>query len=603
MFHYNVFIFSMLLVIRKTITLIFPFSFLVLCLSVQHLHSSPFATLPPKAYYWISFTDKEHTPYRISEPGEYLSERALTRRQKQSIAINESDLPVDPQYIKAVISHDSISYVYASRWFNGVLIRFSAHEDVLNEIRSYPFVSNVRLVKPDISKMQHAKPDKNTEVITKPVGGTMSNRSDVYSFESEYLESHITYKNGFSIQVSDEYGESSQHLNQLGASFLHDHGYLGDGIHIGILDAGFLDVDLLHDFSSLHTEGRILGTNDFVNPGSDVYRAHPHGMYVLSTMAAKSPGRLWGAAAEASYWLLRTEDAASEYIIEEYNWVAGIEFADSAGVDIVNSSLGYTRFDESTMNYQYSQFDGKTTITARAAAMAVEKGMLVVNSAGNYGNGTWQYIGTPADADHILAVGAVDESGIKTSFSSVGPTFDQRIKPDVMARGYRVPVTGLKNDIVYVSGTSYASPLIAGLSACLWQKYQSLPVKDIRQAIIKSSDRYLIPDTMYGHGIPNFELAAASLEVILENDSISIFPNPIIANSSISLYTSFDDMVRIELVNSIGQIVYKIDNLQIHKGYNSLFPFSRIAHLNNGVYFFRLTGNDKMHVRKVFIMN
>jgi serine protease AprX len=523
------------------------------------------------AYYWVGFTDKLDSPYSTERPEEYLSPRAISRRHRQGIRTNEADLPVNQSYLGSLATDIHVQVVYTSRWFNGALVK-AMEESSVDRIRQFSFVDEVILVKPD--------PGWNK------AGGSPPRPE----------------RDKLSVEYGD-YGEAYRQIEQLNGHYLHEEGYRGRGMHIAVLDAGFRQVDQLWVFEGLRSEGRLLGVKDFVEPGGNVFQAHTHGMAVLSVMAANDPGQLVGTAPEASYWLLRTEDVVSEYRIEEYNWLVAAEFADSAGVDIINSSLGYTRFDDPMQDYSYAQLNGLTTVVSRAANKAFERGMLVVNSAGNYGAQDWQYIGAPADAFGVLAVGAVDENGVRTNWSSLGPTADGRIKPDVMAMGLRVNAANQHNGISQVNGTSFSSPLVAGMAACLWQRFPDLHAGDIRELIVRSADRFRHADHYYGNGIPDFALASGIALASLEQQGFALVPNPLTSYSAIDFYSDSHTRMEVQLVNMKGEIVYRTTDIQVRRGINSVRPFSGISHLPQGVYLVRLLGDGLHHSLKTIFIN
>ena len=318
----------------------------------------------------------------------------------------------------------------------------------------------------------------------------------------------------------------------LNGDILHDMGYRGQGKVIAVLDGGFLNANTLDVFDSLWQNNQILGTHDFVNGGQVLFDGHPHGSMVLSCMGGNYPGELIGTAPKASYWLLRSEDTGSEYRIEEYNWVSAAEYADSVGADVINSSLGYSdNFTDPGQNHTYSEMDGNTTPCTIGADMAAKKGILVVNSLGNSGNSDWYYLGAPSDGDSVLGIGAVTENGSYASFSSHGPSYDGRVKPDVVAQGsgaYVVDPYG--GGFGYNSGTSFSSPIMAGMVTCLWQANPALNNMQIADAVSKSASQYLSPDDMLGYGIPDFVLANNILTIIdgpgEEIATMNIYPNP-----------------------------------------------------------------------------
>jgi subtilisin family serine protease len=289
---------------------------------------------------------------------------------------------------------------------------------------------------------------------------------------------------------------------------LHDSGFRGKGMTIAILDAGYLNADIIPALQSVN----ILGTRDFVCPESDIYAESSHGMQVLSCMAMNTPHNLVGTAPEAAFWLIRSEDSGSEQMVEEDYWAAAIEFADSVGADVVNSSLGYTVFDNPADNVRYWEQDGATRLISRSASMVASKGMVLCCSAGNEGDGTWKRTGCPADAKDVLAVGAIDFKGVNTRFSSLGHTADGRIKPDVMARGGNSAVMRTNGVVGSANGTSFSSPILCGMVACLWQALPHLTSYELMELIRKNGNNASHPDNVYGYGVPDFYKAYGSVQ-------------------------------------------------------------------------------------------
>ncbi|MCD4735435.1 MAG: S8 family serine peptidase, partial [Bacteroidales bacterium] len=391
-----------------------------------------------------------------------------------------------------------------------------------------------------------------------------------------------------------DYGAAYNQIHMLNGDVLHDLGFDGEGIIIAVLDAGFLNADNLSAFQSLWSNGQILGYKDFVSPDDPhIFDSHFHGSAVLSTMGANLPGIMVGTAPKASYWLLRSEDGDTENIIEELNWVSAAEFADSSGADIINSSLGYTVFDDPSWNHTYQDMDGNTVPITIGADIAASKGMIVVNSAGNSGSSSWFYIGAPADGDSVFSIGAVDANGNLASFSSNGPTSDGRIKPNVCSQGegatYIEPWGGTVSS---GNGTSFSSPIIAGVTACLWQANPQYRNLEILQAIEQSSSLYTGPNNQMGYGIPDYALANSILTVIphneLKNDKIIVSPNPFTDVLNINIIDE-QNVRNLEILDLSGRLAYQSsyagnkNDLSI-TGLNSL--------LSKGAYFLRLTLTD-----------
>lgn len=417
--------------------------------------------------YRINLRDKAETTYSLNDPQAYLSERALKRRIKQALPIDSTDLPVCQNYINA-ITDKGAELVTQSKWNNTVVVQLS-DTSLIDKITTLPFVIAARKVWTAPDSIPARNPERKKEVTNKVKKG-----------DNYYGDAYR--------QISVHHGDS-----------LHAAGFRGEGMQIAVIDAGFYNADEISVFKKMN----LLGTRDFVNPHSDIYAENYHGMKVLSCIAANKPHVLVGTAPEASYWLLRSEDNDTEQPVEEDYWAAALEFADSVGVDVVNTSLGYYEFDDKTMNYRYQDLDGHYSLMSNSASMAADKGLVLVCSAGNSGRGVWKKITPPADAENILTVGAVNRDLINADFSSVGNTTDGRIKPDVMAVGVSSAVTGNDGTISHANGTSFASPTFCGLVACFWQAAPWLTAKQVIKAVQNAGDRKNNPDNIFGYGVPD----------------------------------------------------------------------------------------------------
>lgn len=498
-----------------------------------------FAQSTLKNYYWVQLADKKGTPYQISNPEAFLSQRALDRRARQHIAIDETDLPVSPVYLDS-LKNRGLQILHTSKWLNGATVG-TADTALMRKIAGLPFVSSVQL--------------------TRPASALKSAKS---KFHNEELNAEID---------PSTYGIAITQLTQLNGQYLHNQGFRGKGIQVAVLDAGFWHVNQIAAFDSLRLTKRILGTRDFVNPNADVYQQHTHGMSVLSCMGGNLPGKLIGTAPDASYFLIRTEQDPSEYLIEEDNWVAGAELADSVGVDVINSSLGYGEFDDPAMNHLYSDLNGKKTRITQAANMAFSKGILVFNSAGNEGAGG---IKAPADGENVIAVAAVDKNGVRASFSSVGPAYGGAIKPNVAAMGASTFLVTSGGALWYSSGTSFSSPVLAGMGACLLQANPYANAKQVKMAIEQSGHQYSKPDSLLGYGIPDFGKADKYLKV-------NSLPNQSSRNSWFVSPNPFKDYLLIQNINSgtAESCLISIFNLQGIQLWQSTFKTSEQILLNN----------------------
>ncbi len=526
--------------------------------------------------YVFTFTDKANTPYSLDQPLEFLSQRALDRRERQQIPLDSTDLPINPAYIQAVLAEGAI-YLTHSKWLNSVTVNV-VNEANRDAILNLPFVvGGVPVGKRSDSSYKHDK------------------------FEPITVEKSLSEEERFS---DSDYGPGFNQIDMLGGVSMHNQGFRGEGMLIAVLDAGFTNVNTLAAFDSLRNDGRLLGGWDFVDRNNTIYENHSHGTSVLSTMATYLPGQFIGTAPKASYLLCRTEDGGSEFPVELDYWIAGAEFADSAGADIINSSLGYTTFEDPSLDFTYQDMDGNTTRGTRGADMAASKGILVVNSAGNSGAGPWKYIGAPADGDSVLAIGAVNEEGFIANFSSEGPSSDGDIKPNVCAQGYQSTIVNTSGVVTTGNGTSFAGPIMAGMAACLWQPHKdSLTNMDIFHAIEKSAHQYASPDGFYGYGIPNIAKAHLMLSGLNPNDPeqselLPVYPNPFNDHFQGIFYSSERQDVVIRLVNNLGQEVRRVEAVTEELS-GARFSFNDLEYLQEGLYTLQIESDSGKYYSKL----
>lgn len=489
----------------------------------------------------IELNDKKGTPYPINKPEFFLSPESIKRRSLSNVSIDSTDLPVSPAYIDSIRNAGKVDILAVSKWLNMVLIR-TTDQTALNRISRFPFVK------------------KRAAVANRPFGIIQPKTPDIIH-ESISLTGPNQIKN-----TQLNYGRSNQQITIHEGEFLHNAGFTGKGVKIAVLDAGFNRYQNLKAFDSLRLNDRIKITRDLVENNNSVNEDDAHGMYCLSILAANQPGVMVGSAPDASYYLFRTEDVGSEFPVEEFFWVTAAEMSDSMGVQLISSSLGYSTYDDPSFNYNYAAMNGKTTLVSRGARLASQKGMIVMNSAGNEGNKSWRYIIAPADAEDILAVGAVNILKQVASFSSFGPTSDNRIKPDIASVGWNTFLISTTGSIAQGSGTSFSNPNIAGLVACLWQAFPEFSNREIIDAVRKSSDKYTNPDTRTGFGIPNMRIAYTLLEKerntrkaknILKNERIKVYPIPF--NDKMTLLYHHDNpgALNIRLLNMDGKKLKK----------------------------------------------
>ncbi len=499
--------------------------------------------------YAVFFKDKANSPYSVSNPQAFLSQRAIERREKQGIRVTESDLPVNPAYIKAV-QNLGFSFVAKANWSNYIIVG-AADDKNLGKLKNLPMVKEVR----EIYNRKSAKVDVFSRLMEEM---------------APQATKSITKGDNLQELPAWEYGNSFTQVSMLGIDYMHAKGFHGEGMVIAVLDGGFFKVDELAPFFSLRENNQILGTWDFVMNEPHVYEDNSHGMSVLSCIAGVKQGQLIGTAPKAKFFLLRTEDAATETISEMYNWEAGAVWADSAGADIINSSLGYTKFDNGIGDLIYQDMDGNTSVVTRAADMAASKGILVVNSAGNEGAGSWKYIGAPADGDSVLAIGAVNRNRVIASFSSRGPSADGRVKPNVCAVGEGTLVSNTAGNIAPSNGTSFSGPLIAGAVACLWQANPDKTNMQIFDAVQRSAHKYGNPDNDYGYGIPNFGYADLILknqtaDEIYKSQKLLVYPNPIRDSEVfVDFFAKTDGEAEVKVSDMSGRVIYQ-KNITVYR--------------------------------------
>lgn len=429
--------------------------------------------------YAIFFKNKGiDNPYSKRKPQQFLSARSIERKRIMKISITKEDLPVNPRFITEIKSKiPNARIVNDSRWFNYIVVQ-TEDTNWLQSVKSLRQVKACKLI-------YAGRKPKTTEtrVFTPSISG-----SDI----SKLNLSNIPY------------GAADFQVKSLKLNELHQKNQLGQGIVIAVLDGGFSNVDKIEAFHHLRQTNRILGTYDFAANETEVYGDGEHGTMVLGCLAGYVDSKILGTAPLASYYLLRTEEGASETVSEEYNWVSGAEYADSVGADLINSSLGYTKFDKKSGSYTYADMNGKTALVSRGADKAVSKGILVVNSAGNSGNDAWKYIGAPADAQKVFSIGATNKSNQRVAFSSMGPTSDGRIKPNVMALGANAAVINSSGAVASANGTSFSSPILCGAMACLMQNHKNMKPELMMRAVEASSSEASNPTAEMGYGIPDF---------------------------------------------------------------------------------------------------
>lgn len=461
---------------------------------------------------WVYFNAKPNSKFFSDSPLKMLSQRALDRRTAQNIAVDFKDIPVDETYIYRIKTTSGITVMAKSKWMNAIHVR--GQQGAINSLAQFSFVAKVDFADKSLNQIgQTAKSIKARKV-------------------DKIKKTKIDYA----------YGSALNQIQMLNGHVLHQQNYTGLGKIIAVMDAGFPGVNTTQPFKRLRDNKQILGGYNYVLRDPEFYAGVSHGTSVLSSMGGYQENSLVGTAPDASYYLFITEDDTAENPVEESLWVEAAEKADSLGVDIINTSLGYFDFDDEAYNHTYGEMNGTTAFMSRGAEIAFSRGMILVASAGNSGRSSNPHIAVPADAVSVLAVGAVNSSEIKSSFSSVGPSFDGRIKPEVMAQGQAAIVSDAAGNIVTADGTSFSGPIMAGMVACLWQAFPKKTNQEIRDLILHASDKFLVPNNQYGYGIPDFNLAVGNqldLNSFSQDDFI-IYPNPTSDFITVSLPSKFE---------------------------------------------------------------
>ena len=526
--------------------------------------------------YIVRFKDKAGTPFNINNPSQYLSARSIQRRLKQKIAIDSTDLPITPRYIDSVRLAGNVIILNRSKWLNEVCIQ-TTDAAALARINSFSFVisSNPVMRLQQGNREEISTRNKFNEEISQTATGNQLTQTtaDYYNYGNSYSQIHI------------HEGE-----------FLHNKGFRGEGMLMAMFDAGYKNYLTVTAFDSIRNNNQVAETYDFVKNEVSVNEDDSHGMFCLSIIAGNWPGQLVGSCPKAKFYLYRTEDVATEYPIEEQNWAAAAERADSIGVDVFTTSLGYTTFDNPVFDHTYADMNGKITLIARANAIAAKKGIISVVAAGNDGANAWHFIGTPADADSIVTVGAVNASGAVAPFSSYGPASDGRVKPTVASLGWGTAIAGLNSQPTFGNGTSFATPNLAGLITCLWQAFPEFTNMQIIEAVKKSSSIYTTPNDRIGYGIPDFHKAYDDLfqqrillqvNTILGTDKwIQAYPNPFKGDLKLLIRPKYSGKAYFKLYDANGKL-YCSKEVNTQQGQAQFLSFDIPQPLAKGIYILR----------------
>ncbi|WP_298766499.1 S8 family serine peptidase [uncultured Polaribacter sp.] len=529
---------------------------------------------------WIFLKDKPKSESFLANPLSILSQRAIDRRNQQGVTLDVTDVPVDENYYNQLKNEPNITILGKSKWLNALHIQGT--ESVIKTLKTkFNFIESIDFA------------DKSLNAASKTVS-----KKQVLNHVNKFKYTTTSFN----------YGATATQIKMLNGDFLHEQGLTGKNQVIAIMDAGFPNVNTLPAFKRIRANNQILGGYNFADRNTSFYTRNNHGTNVLSTIGGYLEDQFVGTAPDAKFYLFITEVVESETVLEETLWVEAAERADSLGVDVINTSLGYSTFDNSKHNYTYADMDGKTTFISRGAEIASQKGILVVNSAGNSGISAWKHITAPADAASVISVGAVDSSKNISPFSSFGPSFDGRIKPEILALGTSASVINHTNGAISnANGTSFSAPIMAGLIACLNDnegfilkssaKKNSKNFNDyLKEAVYKSADRYANPTDQHGYGIPDFKVAFTNFTSVFSVDSnslneISIYPNPVVTIFKVNGIEEDLERYQYKMFDVLGKKVLQ----QVKFNQNQI----DISLLKKGVYFLQLSKDNQQKTIKI----
>jgi hypothetical protein len=502
---------------------------------------------------WIYFTDKPNVAAALANPITILTQKAIDRKQNHGVIIDERDVPVNEAYISDLKSQTGITVLAKSKWFNTVYVRGT--EEAINALVALDYVDRIDFANRSLNNLS---------------------RSTIIQDKTALEDQKATFT----------YGTTQNQVEMINADKLHVADFTGEGITIAVMDSGFPNVDTMGAFQRLRANGDLLDGYDFVNRNSDVYAftASSHGTRVLSTMAGFIQDEFVGTAPDASYYLFLTEETGSENPVEESYWVEAAERADSLGVDMINTSLGYREFDNSNYNYTPADMNGQVAFISKGASIAVEKGILVVVSAGNAGATAWQTVGAPADSPDVLSIGGVDFNGDYVSFSSQGSAAQVGYqKPDVVARAGSAFVINETNSITQNNGTSFSGPILCGGIASLWQAIPDASPTQVMDYVRQSASQFTAPDDLLGYGIPDLDLARNSALSIDESliEDFSFYPNPVKDELHLRMPSTFSQ-VEVLIYNQLGQ---KVLNQRIREDSKTI----NVSGLPTGIYLIKFT--------------
>lgn len=521
---------------------------------------------------WVFFNSKENVATYLANPNTMLTDRAIARRTNQGIPIDFSDVPITPSHITTISAATGITYKAKSKWMNAVHIIGSVTD--INALTGFSFVDHIEFADDSLNPSSR-------------ISNNFSANKAVHVNDKFRTEATSVVYN---------YGNAANQIQMFNGHKLHELNYTGSGMLIAVIDAGFPNVDVNVGFQRIRDNNQIKGGYDFVNRNTNFYTGYNHGAHVLSNIAGYIDGQFVGTAPDADFYLFITEDVSSETPVEESYWVEAAEEADRLGVDVINTSLGYISYDNPAHSYDYTtDLDGNNSFITRGAEIAFSKGMIIVNSAGNSGaDSSWDgRVGMPADGPNVFSIGAVNSSGNYASFSSRGPTSDNRLKPDVVAQGQAAYIINTSGNIATTNGTSFSSPILTGGIACLWQALPTLTNAEVVQMIKESASIYATPNYNLGYGIPNLELALTNALSIaeFEKEDFKIYPNPTTSNINL-IFPQGIHQATVEIYDVLGKKLFKKELLS---GANEV----DLSSLSKGMYFVKVKASSIAKTLKI----
>ncbi|MBF6640318.1 S8 family serine peptidase [Flavobacterium sp. J49] len=510
---------------------------------------------------WVYFNGKPNAQTFLSNPLSMLTQRALDRRAAQGIALAVSDAPIEQSYIDQITAAQGIQVKAQSKWLNCLHVRGSLAD--IQALSALSFVDHIHYANHSLN-------------------ARMSRPNTIVAVNKQ-----------MDVQTTFAYGNSANQVQMLNAHLLHQQDFTGSGKIIAVMDSGFSAVNTIIPFNRMFNNGLYLGGYNYVGGNTDVFSTHNHGTMTLSCMAGFVDGQLVGTAPDAQYYLFITEDVVAENPVEESYWVQAAEEADRLGVDVITTSLGYFGYDNPSYSYTYTDMTGNKAFASQGANMAFSKGMIVIASAGNTGSTVNPHIGVPAEATNVLAVGSVQFDETYSNFSSIGPSFDGRIKPDVMAKGQSATLSNTSGAIVTASGTSFSCPIMAGAVASFWQAIPWATNQQVVDFVKQSADRFTSPTNQYGYGIPDFQSALTIASLSVNNTTMGrflVYPNPVDHVVSVSFPYGFE-VATMSLYNNLGQMILErdiISNQQLS-----------LEHLTSGMYYYIIKSNSLVQSGKI----